>query len=315
MTRMIGLRFAQLVLVLFLVSVLVFLLLELLPGDTATAIAANSGDHSGEAIAAIRQELGLDRPLPIRFADWLGGVLHGDFGASYNNGQDIWTAISERFPVSIQLIVLAELISLAVAVPLAIYVSQRRDGLADRITAALCFTGQAVPNFMLALLLILFLAVKVKLLPAVGYVPMSEGPIDSTTSILIPALALSGGLIPVYVRVLRNELVRTLQEDFILVGRSLGLPRWKLLLHYALKPASPTLITVVGVNIGTLLGGTVLVEVISGIPGLGTLMLTSIQTWDYQVVQGVVLVVAAVYVLCNFLVDMLHLAVDPRVRS
>lgn len=315
MVRMFGLRLLQLGVVLLAVSVLVFLLLELLPGDTAVAIAGKGGDASPEAVEAIRQQLGLDRPLPVRYLDWLGGVLSGDFGASYSTGQPVLEALANRVPVSFQLIALAEVISLAVAIPLATYVGQKRDSLVDRVVAMICFGAQAIPNFMLALLLILVLAVTLSLLPAVGYVPMSEGFVPSMKSVLIPALALSGTLIPVYVRILRNELIRTLQEDFVLVGRALGIPRRTLLVRYALKPASPTLITVVGVNIGALLGGTVIVEVISGIPGIGSLMLTSIETWDYVMVQGVVLVVAAVYVLANFAVDLLHLAVDPRVRS
>lgn len=313
MTRLLALRVAQLVVVLLAISVLVFLLLEIMPGDPAEVIAGNSGDASPEAVAAIREAMGLNRPLPIRYLDWLGGALQGDLGASYANGQPVMDAIKSRFPVSIQLIIYAELISLLIAVPLATYVGQKRDSLVDRVVAAACFAGQAVPNFMLALILILILAVTLGLLPAVGYVPLSQGFVESFKSLTIPALALSGTLIPVYVRVLRNELVRTLQEDYVLVGRAMGIPRWKLLTRYALRPASPTLITVVGVNIGSLLGGAVIVEVISGIPGMGTLMLNAIQNWDYVVVQGVVLVIATVYVLANFVVDLLHVAVDPRV--
>ncbi len=313
MIRLLGLRLVQLVVVLPAISVLVFLLLEIMPGDPAEVIAGNSGDASPEAVAAIREALGLNRPLPVRYLSWLGDALRGDLGASYANGQPVMDAIKSRLPVSLQLIFYAEVISLLVAVPLATYVGQKRDSVVDRVVAAACFAGQAVPNFMLALILILIFAVSLGLLPAVGYVPLDQGVIASFKSLTIPALALSGSLVPVYVRVLRNELVRTLQEDYVLVGRAMGIPRWKLLTRYALRPASPTLITVVGVNIGSLLGGSVIVEVISGIPGMGTLMLNAIQNWDYVIVQGVVLVIATVYVLANFVVDLLHVAVDPRV--
>jgi peptide/nickel transport system permease protein len=315
MARQIGLKFLQLVVVMLAVSVLVYLLLELVPGDAAQVIAGNSGDASPEAVEAIRQSLGLDRPLVVRYFDWLGGVFQGDLGASYTNGQDVTEAIKSRLPVSLQLVVYAEVLSLLVAVPLATYVAQKRDSFIDRAVAMACFAGQAVPNFMLALILILILAVQLGWFPAVGYVPISEGFVASMRSLTIPALALSGALVPIYVRVLRNELVRTIQEDYVLVGRAMGIPRPKLLARYALRPASPTLITVVGVNIGSLLGGAVLVEVISGVPGIGTLMLGAIQNWDYVVVQGVVLVIAVAYVLANFIVDILHAIVDPRVSA
>lgn len=308
-------RVGRLLLVMAGVSFLVFILLDLLPGDAAEVMVANSGSNDPAAIEAMRVQLGLDKPMLQRYAEWTFGALQGDLGTSYRTGQEVTTAILERLPVTFQLIVMVEIIALLVAVPVVMLVATRRDSPLDRFVASLCFAFQAVPNFMFALLSILLFSVTLGWLPAIGYVPITEDFWASTLSLAIPSIALSAGLVPVYIRVLRNEMIRTLQEDFILVGRALGLPKRKLLLEYALRPSLPTLITVVGVNIGILVGGTVVVEVISGIPGTGSLLLGAINSWDYVLVQGIVLVVAATYVLANFAVDMINVAIDPRMRG
>ncbi len=308
-------RLLRLLMVLLGISFLVFILLDLLPGDTAEVIVANSGQQGPEAVEAMRRQLGLDRPLLVRFGDWMVSAIQGDLGTSYRTGQSITEAIGQRLPVTIQLIIMVEVIALAVALPVVNYVASRRDGVIDRLVATVSFGMQAIPNFMFALLAILLFAVTLRWLPAMGYVPFSESVIGSIRSMLIPAIALAAGLVPVYIRVLRNELIRTLQEDFILVARAMGLPRWKVMLQYALRPSLPTLVTVVGVNVGVLIGGTVVVEVISGLPGLGSLLLGAINSWDYVMVQGIVLVIAAAYVLLNFAVDVVNAVIDPRMRS
>lgn len=308
-------RLVYLVIVLLCVSFLVYSLLDLLPGDPAQTIADASGIKSPAAIAQIRHSLGLDHSFLNRFVRWLWGVLHGDLGNSYQNRQSVADAIGSRAPVSFQLIASVEVVSLVVAVPTAIYVSVHRDGWVDKIVTAVTFTLQAIPSFIVALLLILVLAVEVSWFPAIGYTPMAAGFLDSERSIGIPTLALAASLIPIYVRVLRRSLIETLQEEFVLVARAVGMPRRVVLWRYALKPSLPALTTVVGVNIGTLIGGTVVVEVICGIPGIGSLLLTSIQNGDYLVVQGVILLAAITYVVANFVVDLLHLVLDPRVRT
>lgn len=315
LTRTVVGRLLYLAVVLLCVSFLVFLLLDLLPGDPAQSIADASGIKDPGAIATIRHSLGLDHPFFIRFFSWLGGVLHGNLGQSYQSHQSVAAAIAHRAPVSFQLILTVEVISLVVAIPLAVYVAVHRDGIADRLLAAATFTLQAVPSFIIALVLILVLAVNLKWLPTIGYTPIGQGFLQSERSLLIPALSLAAGLIPVYVRVLRRSLIETLAEEFVLVARAVGMPRRAVLYRYALKPSLPALTTVVGVNFGTLIGGTVVVEIICGIPGVGSLLLTSIQNGDYLVVQGVILLAATVYVLANFAVDLVHLILDPRVRS
>ncbi len=311
----VGSRLLYLIAVLLGASFLVYLLLDLLPGDPAEVLVGATGNTTEGAVEEIRAQLGLDQPLLVRYFGWLGGVVTGDFGTSFRTGQPVLTEIMDRLPVTIQLVLAAELISLLIAVPLAIAAARRRDTLFDRGVAVFTFGLQSTPNFVVALVLIVILSVQLKLLPAIGYVPMDVDPWGNFRSILIPSLALSAALIPLYTRVLRNEMIRTLQEDFILVARAGGLSHRTILFRYALRPSLPTLVTVVGINIGTLIGGTLIVELISGLPGIGTLLYTGINNRDYILVQGIVLFIATAYVVLNFLVDLLYTALDPRVRA
>lgn len=313
--RIAGLRLMHLLAVLLGVSFLVYAMLDLLPGDTAEVIVASSSNPSEGAVEEIRQQLGLDQPLLVRFFQWLGSALTGDLGSSFRTGQAVTAAIAERLPVTLQLMLMAEIVSLAIAVPLAVAAAKGRDTAFDKVTAVITFGLQSIPNFVVALVTIVIFSVTLGWLPAIGFVPMGEGVIPNLMSLAIPTLALASGLIPLYTRVLRNEMIRVLQEDFILVARSQGLTSRTVLFRYALKPSLPTLVTVVGINIGTLVGGTIIIELISGLPGIGTLLYSGINNRDYVMVQGVILFVAATYVVANFLVDMFYTILDPRVSA
>jgi len=307
-------RTAHLIGVLLGVSFLVYLLMDLMPGDTAEVLGGQLENPTPEAIAQIREAMGLNEPFWARYLDWLGRAFQGDLGESYRTGQSVVDAVVGHLPATLQLMVMVEIVSLLVAVPLAALAASKRDTWTDKVIAAATLGMQAMPNFMVAVLLVYLLAVQAQVLPAVGYVPLTEDVGGSLRSLVIPTIALSAGLIPVYVRVLRTEMIRTLQEDFILLARSVGLSPFTILTRYALKPALPTLLTVVGVNVGALIGGAIVIEQISSLPGIGTLMFTSIKAQDYVMVQGVILLIAAAYVVTNFLVDMLHAWLDPRVR-
>lgn len=313
--RIFAIRLAHLIGVLLGVTFFVYILMDVLPGDTAEVIVASGDSPSAEAVEAIRQELGLDKPLIERYFAWLFGLFQGDLGTSYRTGEAVLSAVADRMPVTLQLLIMAEVVSLAVAIPLATIAANRRDSWLDKVIAVFTFGIQSLPNFMVAVLLVFFLAVQLKVLPAIGYVPLSEGVWASIKSLTIPTLALSSGLIAVYLRILRSEMVRTLQEDYILLARSVGLSPFTILTRYALKPSLPTLITVVGVNIGHLVGGTIIIELISGLPGVGTLLFSSINSRDYVMVQGIILLIATTYVVANFLVDMFYTMLDPRVRA
>ena len=302
----------RLAVVLLCVTLLTYLIVNILPGDVAIVILGSLA--TPQDIAGLRADLGLDRPMLVRYFDWLGSALSGDLGRSYRNGEPVAQAIADRLPVSLQLMVMAQIIALGIAVPVALLSVRRPGGFFDRMSASAAFGFLAMPNFMLGIVLIYLFSVTFDLLPATGFTPMSEGLWDNLVSMTLPALTL--GLIEwtVLMRVLRSDLLTTLKEDFILLARAKGLPPWRVLLQHALRPSSFTLITVLGLNIGGLIGGAVIVEQIFALPGVGRLLLGGIFNRDLILVQGTVSFIAAGFVLINFLVDMLYAVLDPRVR-
>jgi peptide/nickel transport system permease protein len=241
-------------------------------------------------------------------------VLEGDFGRSFRTGQTVLQAVAERLPVSFELMLLAELAALAIGIPLAIACAVRSGSAFDRFMTGTAFGMLSVPAFLSAILLIYLFAVELRWLPATGYVPFSEDPLGNLRCFVLPALTLALGEWPVLMRVLRSDMIATLQEDYIAMARAKGLKPSRILLVHALKPSSLTLVTVTGINIGRLMGGTVIVESVFALPGIGRLLLGAIYTRDLIILQGVVLCVACGYVLINFIVDMLYAVLDPRIR-
>lgn len=298
--------------VLFCVTLLTYFIVNILPGDVAIVILGSLA--TPQDIAGLRADLGLDRPMLVRYFDWLGSALSGDLGRSYRNGEPVAQAIADRLPVSLQLMVMAQILALGIAIPVALLSVRRPGGVFDRLSASAAFGFLAMPNFMLGIVLIYLFSVTFDLLPATGFTPMSEGLWGNIVSMTLPALTL--GLIEwtVLMRVLRSDLLTTLKEDFILLARAKGLPPWRVLLQHALRPSSFTLITVLGLNIGGLIGGAVIVEQIFALPGVGRLLLGGIFNRDLILVQGTVSFIAVGFVLINFLVDMLYAVLDPRVR-
>jgi peptide/nickel transport system permease protein len=267
-----------------------------------------------DKVAALRHDMGLDQPVLWRYLSWLGHVLQGDFGRSFRTGQTVLQIVSERLPISLELMLLAELAALAIGIPLAIACAVRSGSAFDRFMTGTAFSMLSVPAFLAAILLIYLFAVELRWLPATGYVPFNEDPIGNLRCFVLPALTLALGEWPVLMRVLRSDMIATLQEDYIAMARAKGLKPSRILLVHALKPSSLTLITVTGINIGRLIGGTVIVESIFALPGIGRLLLGAIYTRDLIILQGVVLFVALGYVLMNFIVDMLYAVLDPRIR-
>ena len=305
-------RVVMLLIVLLLVSFLSFLLANLLPGNPAIDILGPVATKSG--IAEIDRQLHLNQPLLIRYFDWLGGVLRGNLGQSYHTGQPVSQALAQRLPVTAELLVLSQIISLALAVPLGILSALRPGGRLDKVTGAGSFGLLAFPPYVLAVLLVLVFAVRFRIFPATGYVPFTQDPIGNLRDLLLPSITLAIGSTAIYIRVLRAEMINTLQENFIIMARAKGMPTWHILLRHALRPSSIALVTVVGLNVGGLIGGAFLIEQVFALPGIGLLTLQSVYDHDFLVVQGVVLIVATAYVLVNFAVDMLYLVIDPRTR-
>jgi peptide/nickel transport system permease protein len=305
-------RLLYLVPVLVAVSLLTFLIASLLPGDLAYVILGDQA--TPDKVAALRHDMGLDQPIWWRYLSWLGHVLQGDFGRSFRTGQTVLQVVSERLPVSLELMFLAELGALAIGIPLAIACAVRSGSAFDRFMTGSAFSMLSVPAFLSAILLIYLFAVELRWLPATGYVPFEEDPIGNLRCFVLPALTLALGEWPVLMRVLRSDMIATLQEDYIAMARAKGLKPSRILLVHALKPSSLTLVTVTGINIGRLIGGTVIVESVFALPGIGRLLLGAIYTRDLVILQGVVLFVACGYVLMNFIVDMLYAVLDPRIR-
>src|SRR6202171_38310 len=305
-------RLLYLVPVLIAVSLLTSLIASLLPGDLACVILGDQA--TPEKRAALRHDMGLDQPIWWRYLSWLGNVTQGDFGRSFRTGQTVLQAVTERLPVSIELMLLAEIIGLAIGVPLAIACAVRNGGAFDRFMTGSAFGMLSLPTFLSAILLIYLFAVELRWLPATGYVPFAEDPVGNLRFLVLPALTLALAEWPGIMRVLRSDMIATLQEDYIAVARGKGLKASRILFVHALKPSSLTLVTITGINIGRLIGGAVIVETIFALPGIGRLLVGAIYTRDLIILQGVVLLVAAGFVLMNFVVDLLYAVLDPRIR-
>ncbi len=302
-----------LLIVLVAVTFLAAALIRLLPGDPATVIAGASG-ATEEELDQVRADLGLDDPLPVQYVGWLGDAVQLDLGRSYISKLEVRDTISDRAPVSFQLMLYAQIITLLIAVPLGVFTAYKAGTRFDRTANGITFAFLSLPNFVLGFLLIYLFAVKWNLLPASDYQPLSDSIGGNLKGLLLPALSLGLGQVAVYSRLLRVDMIATLQEDYVTMAKAKGLPIRRVLWRHALRPSSLGLLTVVGVNVGSLIGGAVVVEQVFQIPGVGLGLIGAIQARDYIVLQGLVAFVAIVYVLVNFSVDVLYAVLDPRVR-
>ena len=312
MLPFIGRRFLYLVPVVLAVTLLTFMVAALLPGDLALAMLGDQA--TPENVAALRAKLGLDLPGWQRYLLWLSNVATGDLGQSSRTGELVWHAIANRLPVSIELMLLAQFGALVIGVPLGILCAAKANSKTDRVLASGAFGMLSMPPFMLAILLIFAFSVQLGILPATGYTPFAQDPIANLLSMALPAASLALVEWPVLMRVLRSDMITTLQEDYIALATAKGLKRRRILFLHAFKPSSLTLVTVIGLTVGRLIGGAVVIETIFALPGLGRLLVEAIYTRDFVMLQGGVLFVAVGYVLVNFLVDLLYAVLDPRIR-
>lgn len=306
-------RLLRLAAVLLTVSFVAFTFLGLLPGDTVDAVLG--ANATPEAREAARIELGLDEPVLVRYVEWLGGAVQGDLGISYRTRQPVAEAIVERLPVTVELVVLSQLLALLVAVPLAVAGALRPGSVLDRLSTAGQLGLLAAPSFLLALLLMVVFAVRLGWFPTTGYTPLLDDPFDNLRSLLLPATALGLETVPMYARVLRTDLARTLDEEFVWTARAKGLPVRRVVLRHALRPASIGTVTLSGITVGRMLGGAVLVETIFALPGLGRFTIDAVNNRDFMALQGAVVVATVGFVVVNFVVDSLHGVIDPRIRG
>ncbi|WP_436700754.1 ABC transporter permease [Nocardioides sp. BYT-33-1] len=309
----IGLKVLRLAAVLLVVCTLCFFSLALLPGDPARLMLGDAA--TDDAVATLRSQLGLDLPTMERFAHWLGGVLRGDLGESYRTGQSVTDVLAERAPVTVELIVLSQIIALGLAVPAAIVAAHRRRTGTDRALSLWVFTALSTPDFVVGVVLIWILSVHLGWFPANGYAPWSDGVGPHLSSMIMPAIALAGTSFALYQRVLRADLVETLRQDYIEVARAKGLSLTRITFRHALRPSLLGLTTQIGVTVGMLIGSTVVVESLFGLPGIGDELAGAVTARDYVEVQGLVLVIATSFVLVNALVDVLYPVIDPRLAA
>jgi peptide/nickel transport system permease protein len=297
---------------LVIVAFLTMMLTSLLPGDPARTIAGPEADP--EDVEAVREDLRLGEPLPARFAGWVGDAATGDLGRSYRTNQPVMEAVTERMPVTIQIGAMAIVIALLVAIPLGTLSAYKAGSAVDRGVTGTSFALLSVPSFLMAILLILVFAETLGWLPATGWTRLTNDPVENLRHAILPALALAIGELAVYTRLLRADMIGTLQQDSITMARAKGLPPSRILFRHALRPSSFSLITVVGLQIGAIISGAVLVETLFAVPGVGRLLVDSILQRDLIMVQGIALVVAASFVLVNLAVDLAYMLLDPRIR-
>jgi len=305
-------RVGQLVPVLLIVSAVVFFVFRIIPGDMAVMRLGQNADP--ESITAMRKLLGLDRPLYVQYVEWLGNAARGDLGTSYINEQSVTSLVLQTFPATLELAVLGMLLALVLSVPVGILAALRRGSWLDHIARVMALIGFCMPRYWLAVLLISLLAVQVGWLPPAGYADLSTDPAGNLRHAALPVLSLGLTIAAVQMRFLRSSLLDVLGQDYVRTARAKGLPPRTVSLRHALKNALIPFVTVVGLEMGSLLGGLVVVEQIFSWPGIGWLMINSITQRDYAVVQGSVLLIAAGVVAINLVVDVLYGYLDPRIR-
>lgn len=295
------------------VTLLAFLVLDLLPGNAARQLLGP--DATEEQVARLEAQLNLNETAWQRYASWISDVATGDLGKSFASGQPVSQALAERLPVTVELVLCAFVLSIVMAVPAAVVAARYAGRMLDRLISVLTMVGLCTANYVLAPVLVLVLAVSLRLFPSIGFTPISEGLFKNLHSLALPTLAISLPLMCFYTRFLRGDLLAQLYgKDYVITAVAKGLGPWPVLVGHALRNSLFGLLTLVGLNIGALLGGTVVVEQIFALPGIGQMLLQAINTRDAAVVQAIVLLVAVVTVIANLAVDMLYTAIDPRVR-
>ena len=310
--RFVRKRVLQLVLVLLAVTFLSFLMINLLPGDPARAVCGISCDQ--KAYEQTRVDLGLNHNIVVRYGMWLKDLATGDMGKSATNNQPVAQALSQRLPVTVELLLYCEVIALVMAIPLALLAAQRAGSGFDRASTTVAFGMLSVPDFVVGILLILIFAVKLGWFPVTRQVGFFTDPVGNLHDMFLPALTLAFGEMAVYMRLFRTDLISTLQEDYITMAKAKGISSRRVLMRHAFRPSSFSLLTVIGLDMGRLIGGAFIVEILFALNGMGSYIVTSIFSRDYVPVQGGVVLVAVGYVLINFAVDMLYAVIDPRIR-
>lgn len=310
--RMIGFRLLSLLPVLFGICLLSFVLLALVPGDPVTAMFGLEANPA--AIVALRAKYALDDPLPLRFLAWFGHVLTGDLGRSIQTGRPVLATVAAALVPTLQLGAAATFVSLVIAIPAGIVAAARRNGTADFMASFIALCGLSLPSFWLGILLILGFSIALPWLPSSGYAPFLTAPGAAFAHLVLPAVTLGAAMAAATMRMTRAAMIEVLGADYIRTARAKGMKRSRVVWHHALRNALLPVITLVGLQMGQLLGGVVITESVFSWPGIGKLTVDAIFARDYPVVQGSILVTATLFVLINLVTDLLYTVLDPRLR-
>jgi peptide/nickel transport system permease protein len=305
-------RLAATIPVLLFTTAGVFALIHLTPGDPIDAMMAESVDASAKA--HLRRELGLDQSIAVQYAAWMGRLLRGDFGRSIRNQEPVIENVGRRIRPSLELAALAMAIAIALAFPIGILCAARRNTSVDGLGTLFTLFGICMPNFLIALLLIFLFGVTLRWLPISGYSDPLEEPLMGLRSLLLPAFTLGLALAAVIARTLRSSMIETLAEDYVRTARAKGLSEWHIIRGHALRNALIPVVTVLGLQLGTLVGGAVITEYVFALPGVGRLVVDAVFARDYPLVQGVVLLIAVGFIVSNLVVDLVYGLIDPRIR-
>jgi peptide/nickel transport system permease protein len=308
-----GKRIAQVIPTLLLVSIMVFCLQQLMPGDPALVLAGEEQDPA--VVAQIRQELWLDRPLVVQYGHWMGNVLQGNLGFSWRIRQPVAELVATKLPVTLQLGTMAFIIAVLIGVPMGVISAVKKNTVWDYLANGIGLAGLSTPNFWLGIMLILLISVKLGWLPPSGYVPLTEDWRQSLATTIMPAFVLGNAIAAVLMRHTRSAMLTALEQDYVRTARAKGLKEMAVVIRHALRNALVPVVTLGALELGTLLSGAVLTEQVFSIPGFGKLIVDAVFNRDYPVVQGVVLVTATVYVLLNLLADVLYVLINPRLRG
>ncbi|WP_102224583.1 ABC transporter permease [Acidimangrovimonas sediminis] len=315
MARYIGQRVLVALVLIWLVSTLVFMVLHLVPGDPAELLLASGNTAPDpQAVAQLRTEMGLDRPLMVQYASYLAGIVHGDFGVSLRDGTPVAQQLMLRLPRTLELVVAATLIASVLGIPLGTLAAIRGGGLADRLVSLLASLALSTPVFVVGTGLILLFAQKLGWISAGGYVPFAQDPLRHLALLLMPAGTIALSLWAIVVRMTRASVLEVLERDFVRTARAKGLGRRRILRRHVVRNAMVPVITVIGLQMGTLLGSTVLIEYVFNWPGLSGYLVSAVEARDYPEVVGIVLTISIVFVLINLIVDIAYAVLDPRVK-
>jgi peptide/nickel transport system permease protein len=306
-------RLAALVPTLFFVTIIIFCLQQLLPGDPAVILAGE--DQDPNVIAYLHKKMHLDEPMPVRYGYWIAGVLHGDLGESLRIQQPVLQLIQQKLPVTLELAALAMLIALVIGIPAGIVSAVAKDSAWDYAANMVALWGLSTPNFWLGILMILLFSVSLGWLPASGYVSPFEDLRANLAAMIMPAFVLGNAIAAVLMRHTRSAMLQVLNADYVRTARAKGLDERTVVLKHALRNALTPIITLGALEFGTLLSGAVLTEQVFSIPGFGKLIVDAVFNRDYAVVQGVVLFTSTVYILLNLLADLAYFLVNPRLRN